>query len=436
MNQADVIVIGAGAAGLMAAYELCKQGKQVRVLEARERPGGRIHTVQPPHFTTPVEAGAEFVHGDLPLTLSLLQEAGISRKGAWGERWRREGKKLSKLEGFIEQEDLLLKRMKELKEDLPIKDFLDRHFQGSEYEHMRRSIKRFVEGYDAADIERASTFALRQEWEGEDEHQYRPAGGYAAMINYLLNACTNRGTVFHFSSTVERVQWEKGKAAVFTDKGEQFVASQLLVTIPLALWQVEPPAKGAIYFEPQLADKLDAAKLMGMGGVIKVLFEFKTTIWTSKQVKEATGADLSGAAWIFSDEPVPTWWTQQPAQSTVLTGWLAGPKATAMVSMANEALLEQSLQSLATILSLPTEELRRELTGSQIFNWQADPFARGAYAYNTVQTEQARKTMIHPVENTLFFAGESLYEGPEMGTVEGALSSGKRAAEEMLRNQE
>ena len=61
----SVIVIGAGAAGLMAAYELSQNGKQVIILEAANRLGGRIHTISDPSFSQPIELGAEFIHGDL-----------------------------------------------------------------------------------------------------------------------------------------------------------------------------------------------------------------------------------------------------------------------------------------------------------------------------------------------------------------------------------
>jgi monoamine oxidase len=72
------------------------------------------------------------------------------------------------------------------------------------------------------------------------------------------------------------------------------------------------------------------------------------------------------------------------------------------------------------------------LVSSQIFNWTADPFTRGAYAFSTTGTEEARKIMMHPVEETLFFAGDAFYDGLEMGTVEAALTSGLRVCEEVL----
>src|ERR1700754_2857658 len=87
METADILIIGAGATGLMAAYELSKAGKKVTVLEARDRTGGRIHTLNKSSFFKYAELGAEFVHGDLPVTLQLLKEAGIKVTPADGEMW-------------------------------------------------------------------------------------------------------------------------------------------------------------------------------------------------------------------------------------------------------------------------------------------------------------------------------------------------------------
>lgn len=71
--KVNCIIIGAGAAGLIAARDIAKAGEQVLILEARPRIGGRIYTISSSTFTRPVEAGAEFIQGDLPLTSSLLR---------------------------------------------------------------------------------------------------------------------------------------------------------------------------------------------------------------------------------------------------------------------------------------------------------------------------------------------------------------------------
>ena len=82
-----IVVIGAGAAGLMAARELGRAGKKVTILEARDRCGGRIHPLPAAEFGYPVEGGAEFVHGEAPVTHGLLREAGLSLLPIQGTQW-------------------------------------------------------------------------------------------------------------------------------------------------------------------------------------------------------------------------------------------------------------------------------------------------------------------------------------------------------------
>ncbi|HEX8060924.1 MAG TPA: FAD-dependent oxidoreductase, partial [Cyclobacteriaceae bacterium] len=91
--MSSIIIIGAGAAGLTAARSLGKTGKQVTVLEARNRVGGRIFTSTDGGFSQPVENGAEFIHGDLPLTQQLAKEAGVKFRDGDGRQWNVESGK-------------------------------------------------------------------------------------------------------------------------------------------------------------------------------------------------------------------------------------------------------------------------------------------------------------------------------------------------------
>src|SRR5688572_19747629 len=96
----DCIIIGAGAAGLIAANKLSKAGKQVLLLEARSRAGGRIYTLSPPGFSRYIESGAEFIHGDLPLTSSLLRKANIPYTEMYGGMYQLENGDLQEYDFF------------------------------------------------------------------------------------------------------------------------------------------------------------------------------------------------------------------------------------------------------------------------------------------------------------------------------------------------
>jgi phytoene dehydrogenase-like protein len=181
-----IVVIGAGAAGLMAARELARAGKRVTILEARDRCGGRIHPLPVAEFGYPAEGGAEFVHGEAPVTHGLLREAGLSLLPIEGAQWTVEDGKLSRGGSQDPDEAQLHKALQELNDDLTVAEFLGRHFAGPKYDRLRHSIERMVEGYDAADPERASILALRDEWmDGGRNTQARIAGGYGALVEFL-----------------------------------------------------------------------------------------------------------------------------------------------------------------------------------------------------------------------------------------------------------
>jgi len=134
---------------------------------------------------------------------------------------------------------------------------------------------------------------------------------------------------------------------------------------------------------------------------------------------------------LFSDAFVPTWWTQKPNDIPLLTGWLAGP-IVRTIQQDDSSLFAGAIKSLAYLFGCQPDFLMKEIRSARVVNWSADEYSRGAYAYKTLETAAAVKIFSDPVDNIIFFAGEGLYNGAEMGTVEAALASGKEAAEKIL----
>src|SRR5262249_30790187 len=134
----------------------------------------------------------------------------------------------------------------------------------------------------------------------------------------------------------------------------------------------------------------------------------------------------------FSDQSIPTWWTQEPQKKPLLTGWLGGPLSWEMLNEPEEKLIQMGIDSVAGMLNKSPQYIKEYLENAYAWNWAANPFIAGSYSYPLVGTNVARKTLNTPVENTLFFAGEALHEGSSQGTVEAALSSGLKAARMVL----
>jgi monoamine oxidase len=417
----SILIIGAGAAGLMAARELSARGHFVTLLEARERVGGRIHTIHSSAFSVPVEAGAEFVHGKLPVTLQLLQQAGIGYEPIAGKMVEVRNGHWHRQRSMVDGWNTLMEHLQTLKEDMTVREFLDTHFAGDRYIDLRRSVQRFAEGYDGADINKASILSLRDEWEKEDDEQYHINGGYGLLMDYLVACCIKQNCTLLLNAPVKHIRWQQGKVEAVASDGRVFMADKVIITTPLGLWQ-QPDVAGNIHFTPTIDLQQQAFRDIGFSAVIKVSLEFKQSFWVEYE-KEL--------GFIFSEEILPTWWTQMPHPVPLLTGWINGPQAASFVQAGREKILQYAIYSLAGIFGLPVLFLERELVASQITDWGTDPFSLGAYSYDMLPSKKSRRLLQQPVADTLYFAGEALYEGAHPGTVEAALISGMAAAKKV-----
>jgi monoamine oxidase len=308
-----------------------------------------------------------------------------------------------------------------VKDDLPVAEFLARHFSDPRYDELRRSITRTVEGYDAADPNRMSTLALREEWMARDDGEHgRLADGYGAMIDHLAADCRAHGGTLHLGAEVIAID-EVGRGIVARCRdGATFEADAAILSVPL-------PLLGEIAFPPGARERAAAAVDIGYGNVVKLLFRFATRWWA-----DAGGHDFADLSFVMSNAAVPTWWTQHPTPHPVLTGWYAGPKADRVSAMTEAELIGMGIASLAEIFELPPERIRGGLVAARAINWGNDPFARGAYSYATPKTRAAIAMLKEPGDGTVLFTGEALYEGPDMGTVEAALASGEETARAIL----
>jgi monoamine oxidase len=414
-----IIVIGAGAAGLMAARELGRAGRQVTILEARDRCGGRIHPLPSADFGYPAEGGAEFVHGEAPVTRGLLREAGLSLRPIEGTRWTARNGQFSREEADDPHAPELHAALHELTDDLTVAEFLRRRFAGSVYDELRHATLRMVEGYDAADPERASTLALRDEWmDGGHGAQARVAGGYGALIEFLRAECRRHGAAIRLGAAVTAVEAIDGKAVIRCANGDTHQGDAVILTVPLPLIDgiALPPAERA---------RAAAARHIGFGNVIKILLRFEAAWWRDR-------SDLADVLFLLSEETIPVWWTQHPTDLPVLTGWFGGPKTQALAHLGEPELIDAGLASLASIFGVDPAQLRRRVIAARALNWAHDRFARGAYSWATPETRAAQAVLSRNEGGLIFFSGEALYGGKDMGTVEAALTSGLETARALI----
>src|SRR6266850_5421624 len=413
MNQvADVIVIGAGAAGLAAASELSRAGRRVLVLEARDRVGGRCWTRRMPGLEIPVELGAEFIHGEAKITHSLLTKAGLTAVDSVREQREIVTGRLRPTNAFGEAQRAV--RNAKLERDISFQEFLARRRLPARIKTFARMM---VEGFDAADPRRVSARSIIEEW-GSGElgaSQPRPQGGYGAALDWLVNSIVASGARLRLGAVVNRVQWKRHVATVGgTFLGERFTAkaARVIVTLPLGVLQSGPL---------RFAQKRAALKRLADGPVIRVAMRFHTAFWEKR---------ASGVAFFHSPKaPFPTFWTPLPMRAPLLTAWAGGPKAARLTGSSTRKLVDAALASVESAFG---KGARAQLAAAHAQDWLQDPFSRGGYSYVLVGGEGAREELAAPIDDTIFFAGEAT-DSQEAGTVAGALRSGIRAAREMLK---
>lgn len=419
--EADVIVIGAGAAGLAAARDLAMQSRSVLVLEARDRIGGRVFAHR---FDNAAEAelGAEFIHGRAPETLALLREthsAPVEIDDA--ESWFWDGARLCPDEDFAEAASLF-HGAESLDPDESVHQFLEHCSDRRKVEKARA----FVEGFDAADPAIASARGIALEWSSGSEASTRPAGGYRGMFEHLLQLCTNAGARVLLSAPVKRVSWQRGRVRVEAvdraGSSQQFCARAAIVTVPISILRAQD-----VFFDPPLPPrKLEALAKLEMGEAVKVVLSFRSAFWT-----ELDGGRYARAGFFRApDAPLSAFWTQWPQNSTTISAWAGGPKAAALRGAGAEHLTGMAVAELARMFG-DRGLVEREFAAAAMHDWSGDPFSRGAYSYLAVGGAHARADLAAPLDATLFFAGEATSTDGQGGTVNGALKSGLRAAREV-----
>ncbi len=436
-NNANVIVIGAGIAGLAAALDLAQAGLRVAVLEARDRIGGRIYTKRDPMTHAAIELGAEFVHGKPPEIWDLMRTQSLEPVPVTGEDWCHEDGNLSPCDLFSDVDELL-ERMDDKGPDQSFLDFVERCCQDITDKTKERA-RAYVTGFHAADPAQISVHSLvrglRADEKIQGERAFRIPRGYEVLVDYFRKALGKMGVPIELNTIVQEVRWSGTAVEIstHTDEGHKtFSAPRVLVTVPLGVLQARPQEPGGILFHPELpAEKQHALGKLAMGKVMRVTLRFRERFWEGLRRGSKT---LSDMRFLFSREDwFPTWWTTMPDRLPIMTGWapfhcaeqLSGQDATLVFSSACE--------TLRSLLNMGEQEIEDLIESAAFHDWQTDPFSRGAYSYVKVGGDSAQQQLAAPVEKKLFFAGEATDVSGYHGTVHGAIASGHRAAKEIVK---
>ena len=415
----DVIVLGAGIAGLSAARALAEASQRVLILEAQDQVGGRMRTLHVPGLAQPVELGAEFIHGRPPELLALLEEAGLPIVETAGRQLCHGPDGL----GDCPEEDAsweLLEGMGDAAAthgDMSFNTYLARLHPRAGIAATARA-RGYVEGFNAADADEIGIARLARQQEAEDaiegERAARVVAGYQTLAEYVRDRAQAAGATLLLHTPAAHVDWRAGAVRVATPDGRAWTASKLVCALPLGVLQ-----SSSVTFAPRPDDLLRAAGSLAAGVAQRLVLQFSERWWAAAQ---------PGMRFLFAPALLPpTWWTTEPQQSPLLTGWAGGPQARRFAD--KEGFTRDALATLATLFNRPVGPL---LLAAHHHDWLTDPWCRGAYSYVPAGSAEAPARLAAPVEQTLFFAGEHTDITGHPGTVHGAFRSGLRAVRQAL----
>ena len=311
----DVIIIGAGAAGLTATARLQHAGLNVICLEARDRIGGRIFTYRDPLCPVPIELGAEFVHGSPPETLAIAEQAGLILCDV--------ASTMCTLHNAIwtsdESENPMWEIFDRLGDPGPDESWASFLSHTDASDEAKRRATRYVEGFNAAYADRISVASIAQDNRAsaaiDQGHQSRVLNGYSEILHNLAQLCTTR-----LNHVVETVTWGRGSVSLAVQARVPIQARAAIVTLPIGVLH-----HGDVHFSPVPPALTEAAPHIANGQVFRVTLQFHERFW-----ERIDG--LRDAAFLFTEDAVfPTWWSSLPVRAPLLTGWSAGPHTATLI---------------------------------------------------------------------------------------------------------
>jgi monoamine oxidase len=408
-SSVDVAVIGAGAAGLGAANALKNSGLSVIVLEARDRVGGRAHTIMAAADVT-FDLGCGWLHS--ANQNSFVKIAGQFnfeidktlppwRERAYGNAFPRAERDafIRALEEFYDRTEEGAKMARESGRDSAANLYLE---PGNRWNPMIDAISTYINGCELDQVSLLDMDAY------EDTNiNWRLRRGYGALIAAYGASCP-----LALDCNVALIDHSEKRVRIETSRGT-LTADKVIITVPTNLIADE-----AIRFHPPLPAKVDAARglPLGLADKVVVALDEPEALPKDGNLRGATMRTEMGTYHL------------RPFGQPCIEGFFGGRFAQSLEDSGPGALAATSIDEIVSFLG---NDFRRKLKPLAESRWAHDPFARGSYSHALPGHAGDRAVLAAPVDGRLFFAGEATSPG-FFSTAHGARDSGERAAEEVV----
>lgn len=407
--DADVVIIGAGAAGLAAAHDLKAAGRRAIVIEARGRIGGRAFTDT--SLGPAYDAGAMFIHwAERNPWVQIARDLGIATPGeSWGGGFQvfADGKPMPetdrlKRRGAFGQIDRRLETVDLTRRDLSVRDLLGD--LGPDMAQIASSGLLLSIGEES---DRISARDYQRLWAGDD---LVVPSGYGNLV-----AAYGAGLDIRLNQPVSEIRWDGPDVAITTPSGTLH-ASACIVTAPVGVLKA-----GAIRFTPELpARNRDALDGIGMGALTKIALKLEGDRF----------GITPGASFLEAGSPGQLMNLDLfPDDKDIVVAYCGGDHARELSAAGTEAARAYVTELLTKMLG---SDVRKAVTGISFPAWWTDPFSRGSYSVCLPGRETAREQLAEPIGGRIFIAGEATAGGGAM-TVGGATLAGRAAAAAVAR---
>jgi monoamine oxidase len=421
----EVIIVGAGIAGLYAARILSENGIRFKILEASGRIGGRISS-NSAFSDIPVETGALKIRGQRSVFYDLVsryaseapfrndtgayylyqnqirEEFYIRTAGDLAGRGETLFQMIDSLGSYPGSE----KSLKQYLIDFPIN------------ESLHGIANALVGNANGSDSESLGMFALKESVAARSAglHSFAlKSGSFSQLLQSAFPAEINQVA---FNQVVNSIDYSGSQIEVTTTNNELHTSDAVILTVPLSVLK-----NNSITFVPELpVNKSNSIQAIGFGKAITVNLKFSASFWNSE-----TSA-------IYGGNICPEYLVSSKGKDTgdfVLTGYLCGASATAMNSLTDQQIADALLAELSAMY--PGMGVNTLFTGQYLVkNWSSDPFIQGGVSYPSPESKGQRVALAESISGKLFFAGEACNVNGHEGTVHGAMETAYIAVASIL----